>query len=95
MRVVAERLRRGAGYAALAVLYAHRGHYFQFTTRAITQQTQYEISDVTRALLQAQRLGLVVKDWTARAPQVPYWRITVIGCEFVRDAAEAAAAARQ
>jgi hypothetical protein len=85
--LTAARLRHGAGMAALSVLYAHRNRFVQFTTRAIAERTDYSVSVIGGALTQAARLRLVERDMTTVAPRVPYWRLTVTGCEFVRKAA--------
>lgn len=84
--LTAARLRQGAGLAALGVLYEHRNRFLQWTTRAITERTEHRIEVIAEALSQAMRLGLVERDMTTSEPRRPYWRITVTGCEFVRQA---------
>lgn len=78
-------LSKGSGLAALSVLYDNRNRFCQFTTAQIADQTQYRTATIGNVLSQAQRLGLVDTDMTTSAPRRRYWRLTVTGCEFVRE----------
>lgn len=83
--LITDGLRHGAGLAALRVLFADRNRFVQHTTRMITEQTEHRQAVIADALLRAHSVGLVERDITTAVPRLPYWRLTVTGCEFVRQ----------
>jgi hypothetical protein len=74
----------GPGWQVMVTMYELSERYTQPTTRQIAGQTDYQVATVRLRLRQARALGYVDLKYTPGVPPVPYWRLTVLGREFVQ-----------
>ena len=81
------KMRRGAGLDVLVVLYAEHDRGRSMTTRQVADQTQHRVEVVGSALGRGRALGLVERTHIGVDPRLRVWRITVAGCDFLRETA--------